>query len=554
MPDLEHALQGNDLGFLKIVASAWGIEMNAPDTVTALPILVEGIIEHADFAEVIEALPQDAKNVLQVLLQNEGKIPWATFVRKYGEVRRMGAARRDRERPDLRPASAVEVLWYRGLIARAILNPPPEGEPQEFAYIPDDLLALLPSLRSESPEPLGRPATPNESAHPLPATDKILDHACTLLAALRLRMDEDALKRLPLGDIPLEALRGLLRAAFLLDYDDLPHPEHTRAFLEAPRAKALAQLARAWMDDKHFNELRLLPGLKFEGEWINEPRRARQAVLELVGQIPENRWWSLSALISGIHDQQPDFQRPAGDYDSWFIRQESTGQYLRGFGTWEDVDGALVRFLILGPMHWLGMVNLAAPQKNAPPAALQLSRWAEALWHGAPPEGLAAEDGGVKVFPDGRVTVAAKAPRALRYQVARFCQWENSSEIDKTYIYRITPGALERARAQNLRPSQFAALLRRHSEGPLPPQLLQALDRWEQSGTQAVVEPVFLLRVTSAEILTALRKTRAGKYLGEVLNETTVIIRAGKESQVMSALAEIGYLTESKLQKPPADE
>src|SRR5512142_950018 len=216
MPDLEHTLQGHDLGFLKIVAGGWGIELNAPDTVTALPILVEGVVENADFAEVIEALPQDAKNVLQALMQNEGRMLWAAFIRKFGELRRMGMAKRDRERPDLKPASAVEVLWYRGLIGRAFLNLPPASEPQEYAYIPEDLLPLLPTLRADVPPPLGRPATPNASAHPVLACDRVLDHACTLLAALRLKMDESALKKLPLGGIPVKALVDLLRAARLL--------------------------------------------------------------------------------------------------------------------------------------------------------------------------------------------------------------------------------------------------------------------------------------------------------------------------------------------------
>jgi hypothetical protein len=558
MPDLEHTLQGHDLGFLKIVAGAWGIELNAPDAVSALPSVVQKIIDHADFAEIIDALPQDSRNVLQVLVQNEGRLPWATFVRKYGDVRRMGSARRDRERPDLKPSSAAEVLWYRGLIGRAFLNIPPETEPQEYAYIPEDLLPLLPSLHGETPQPLGRPATPNEAAHPLLADDAILDHACTLLAALRVRMDEAALSRLKLGGIPLEALKGLLRAAHLLDYDDLPSPESTRAFLESPRGKALAQMAQAWMEDKYFNELRLLPGLKFEGEWSNDALHARSSLLELVSQIPENRWWSISAFINAIHDEQPDFQRPAGDYDSWFIRQESSGNFLRGFGSWDDVDGALVRFIITGPLHWLGLVDLATNEPAAAdergrvlqPTALRLSRWAAALWHGEPADLPAAEEGGIRTSTDGRLAVTMQTPRALRYQIARFCQWDGEKERDGRceYLYRLTPAALERARAQGLRASQLIGLLRRYNDGPLPPTLVQALERWEASGAQAMVEKVVLLRVTSPEILAALRKTRAARWLGEALNETTVIVRAGAEEQVLNGLMEIGYLAEARIE------
>lgn len=553
MPDLEHTLQGRDLGFLKIVASAWGIELNAPDTVTALPVVVNGILEHDDFNEVIETMPQDAKNVLQALIQSEGRLSWASFVRKYGDVRRMGTAKRDRERPDLRPNSAVEVLWYRGLIGRAFLNLPPSAEPQEYAYIPDDLLPLLPSLRADVPPPLGRPATPNESAHPQPASDRILDYACTLLAALRLRMDLAGRERQNLGGIPLEALKQLLNSARLLDYDGLPQPERTRAFLEAPRGKALAQLAQSWMEDKYYNELRLMPGLKFEGEWMNDALLARKTILELVSQIPENRWWSLSAFISAIKDQRPDFQRPAGDYDSWFIRREDTtgtenGAYLRGFGAWDEVDGALVRFMITGPMHWLGLVDLAAPENGGAPTALRLSKWAEGLWHGDATEGLRAEDGSLKTSSDGRIILPETTARAVRYQVARFCSWEGEKEHDghTEYHYRITPAGLERAKAQNLRASQLAGLLRRHNDGPLPPAVVQALEHWENTGTQVVIEHVSVLRVTTPEILSALRKTRAARLLGESLNETTVLVRAGSEEQVLSALAEIGYLAEGK--------
>lgn len=553
MPDLEHTLQGHDLGFLRIVAGGWGIELTAPDAVTALPVVIQGISEHNDFAEVVEALPDDAKRVLQALIENEGRMPWAAFVRKFGDVRRMGPARRDRERPDRKPATAAEVLWYRGLLGRAFLNLPPEHQPQEYAYIPDDLLPLLPSLRGDSPPPLGRPATPVEAAQPLLASDAVLDHVCTLLAALRLRMTEDALQTLALGGMPPSALRALCSAANLLD-GSLPHPERTRAFLEAPRAEALAQLARAWMEASQFNELRMLPGLKFEGDWRNDPLQTRRLLLDLVGTIPENRWWSLNALVSSVHEQQPDFQRPAGDYDSWFIRRAGTDTYLRGFAVWDEVDGALLRFLICGPLHWLGFVDLARPavEEDAPISAFRLTPWAGALWHGNPPEGLQKETAKIKMSADGEIRVPARAPRTVRYQVARFCQWEtdNRTAADGKetgyYRYRVTPAALERAGEQGLRPTQLLNLLRRFHDGPLPGALAQAIERWEGNGTQARIEQTTLLRVRSAEILAALRKTRAARWLGETLNETTILVQHGAEEQVLAMLAEIGYLAEIK--------
>ncbi len=150
MPDLTHTLQGNDLGFLRMVAGAWGIELNSPDAYIALPVLVSAMQNRQLVNEVIESLPAAARGALMALIENDGALPWSLFCRKFGEVRVMGAAKRDRERPDLNPESPAELLWYRALIGKAFFNLPPE--PQEFAYLPDDLLEYL--------QPLGVPRTP----------------------------------------------------------------------------------------------------------------------------------------------------------------------------------------------------------------------------------------------------------------------------------------------------------------------------------------------------------------------------------------------------------
>ena len=49
-------------------------------------------------------------------------MPWAGFTRQFGDVREIGAGKRDREQPYLAPASAAEVLFYRGLLERAFFD------------------------------------------------------------------------------------------------------------------------------------------------------------------------------------------------------------------------------------------------------------------------------------------------------------------------------------------------------------------------------------------------------------------------------------------------
>lgn len=538
MPDLQHTLQGHDLGFLKMVAEAWGIELNAPDAYTGLPQLVQFMVDRNHMADLLGTLPAQPRTALDELLEHEGRLSWAIFTRRYGEVRVMGSARRDRERPDLKPVSPAEMLWYRALIGRAFFNDP--AEPQEFAYIPDDLLNLIQPSTARGPAPLGRKATAAERAHPIPVNDRILDHACTLLAALRLGMD---LTELPSAQwaVPPQTLLKLLQAAELVDDVNQPQAEAVKNFLGTPRGQALATLASAWMNSPHFNELRLLPGLSMEGDWSNNPLLARRFVLDLLSHIPQNEWWSLSAFVNAVRERHPDFQRPAGDYDSWFIRQESSGQFLRGFASWDDVDGALLRYLICGPLHWMGLLDLATPPSGGDPSAFRFSGWASNLWHGSVPANLPAEEGGLRVISDGRVSVLPLAPRALRYQIARFCQWEE--ERDGEYRYRITPASLERARQQSLKPAQLLALLRKYAPA-VPPPLSQAIERWEEQGVQAAIRPAVLLRVSSPDILAALRQSRASRYLAEPLSPTVVLIHPGSEEKLMLALAELGYLGE----------
>jgi len=537
MPDLFHTLQGNDLGFLRMIANAWGIELNAPDAYTALPVLVGGICNQILVNEIVEALPGEARRALLALIDNEGRMSWALFTRRYGEVRAIGAARRDRERPDLKPVSPAEILWYRALIGKAFLNI--TNEPQEYAFIPDDLLDFLEPLNAEGRLALGRPASPGECAYAIPANDQILDHTCTLLAALRMGKDSVRLVDKDWG-ISLAFLTNLLSGAGLLDASNLPRPEAARTFLEASRSDALNMLAQSWWKSKSFNELRLLSGLKFEGEWQNYPFQTRQTILEILSQLPQDVWWSLPAFVNAMHEIHPDFQRPAGDYDSWFIRKGNSDDFLRGFSSWNEVDGALLRFMITGPLHWLGFYDLAAPDLQTAPTAFRPSGWAEALWHGSSPQGLRPEKETIRLSGDGHLKLNCYVPRSVRYQIARFSEWENEGPDE--YIYRLTPESLELARQQGLRTSHLVSLFKRYATKPLPPTLIESLERWEKLGVQARFELVTLLKVASPEILASLSRSRAARFLGETLNPSTVIIKPGGEEPIRTTLLELGYL------------
>lgn len=540
MIDLFHTLQSSDLGYLKMVAGLWGIELQAPDVQTAMHSLVKAMLKPQLVNEILTVLPAEASFALQELMKNDGILPWALFTSQHGEVRSMGPARRDRERPDLYPDSAAEVLWYRGLIGRAFLDL--EQEPQEYAYIPDDLVPYMITLLNKEEKRMGRPASPKETAVIQPANDRILDDVCTLLAALRSGIPP---REIPAGflGIPSPFLVALLKSTGMVEEDLDTQPEAVRMHLEEPRGVALAQLVETWFNSQKVNELRMLPHLKFEGTWVNHPLETRRTILELVSSLEEGTWWSLGKFISSVQKHHPDFQRPAGDYDSWFVLEKESGEYLKGRVSWEKVDGALLRFMICGPMHWLGLMDLSRTESGAEVSAFRISKWAQNLWHGSAPPGLPAEEDSLVVNRDGRIRLSNRSPRAVRYQIARLGEWQERR--DQHYIYRVTPKSLQQAHGQGLRPQHLISLLKKHAGGGMPPSFLDALNRWEKSGTEAKLFSASLLRVERPEILNQLLQSPAKRYLGEVLNPTTVEVKRGAEESVQNALFQLGFLSET---------
>jgi len=542
MPDLYHSLINFDLGHIKIIADLWGLELDSDDVDSAAQELCASLLDLETITETIDILPAEALAALTALVESGGRLEWAVFAREYGEMREMGAGKRDRERPYLKPSSTAEILFYHGLLAKAFFDSPKGA--QEFAYIPDDLLEIIKheGHEGEKEEPLGRPATPVEKMFEILTSDRIIDDATTYLAALRVGKSDWQ------SDLRLTALlttEGLLKKG-------APQTEKVKSFLEASRAEALKSLIEAWQSSQTFDELRLVPGIICEGEWENQPLVTRGYLLNLINCIPQNKWWSLPAFLRAIKEKYPDFQRPAGDYDSWFIKRESDGQYLRGFTYWDSVDGALIKYFIQ-TLYWLGMVDLASPEEGKEVTAFRIVK--------SKVEGQRSKvEGKIVVSSNGKITISRMFSRAVRYQISRFCEWENgldtpfrgysstnsghrSTPTDE-YKYQVTAQSLTHAKEQGLKAEQLLSLLVKYTNSTVPPALVKALKRWEMHGSEARVESLLVLRVSRPEVMEEMRKSKAGKFLGELLSPTAVVVKSGAIQKVVAGLAELGLLAE----------
>lgn len=550
MRTLLNTLQDHDAGHLRILSELWGLNPPPGSTQETARWLAKAMLDPAALQEQVEALPPDASRVLQTILGQGGRLPIAELSRRFGPMRAMGPGRRDREKPWRSPVSPLETVWYRGLIARAFADTP--AGPQEFAFIPSEIAQALPRPSPQRIGPVGQKTGPPTQV--MPASDSAVDDATTLLAALRRR----GAKSIPLPPARMAALSpflaqpaaaelilSLLHQEGLLAGPSLqPHPETVRPFLDLTRTQALETLQAAWMRSLVWNDLAHVPDLTAPGgRWPNDPVLTRRALTLVLGTIPIDAWWDLDALETEIHETQPAFQRPGGDFDSWYLQDARTGAPLQGFEHWEAVDGAVLRYLIHGPLHWLGVIDLGGVDEDAPATCFRLAPTSLRLL-GQPTATIQPDPAALAfVQPDGCISAPIGLPRALRYQIARFCVWEGRDRDG--YEYRLSPSSVQFAQTQGLQLAHIRSVLETASGKPLPEGLKRGLERAFAGGAEARLDRPLILRLSDAAVLRELQGNQATRrYLGEALGPAAVLVREQDWERLRVAAARLGLLIE----------
>ena len=74
MPDLLHTLLKYDIGHLRIIAGAWGLELETSEVDSATEELCASFLDLEAVTETMEILPADARSALTALLESNGKM------------------------------------------------------------------------------------------------------------------------------------------------------------------------------------------------------------------------------------------------------------------------------------------------------------------------------------------------------------------------------------------------------------------------------------------------------------------------------------------------
>ncbi len=476
---------------LRIIAQNQGILLEDIAEDDLLTALVEQMLQPQQVQEVWNELPEEARLALAHLAGDLGGMPAPAFQRRFGELRRFGPGRLQTEQPWKSPTGPGEILWYRGWIAN-VFQQRPEGA-SRFICIPEDLAALLPlsevAITTQPPLPAPLPS-PQVQQH---LDERLLDDLGTLLAyvqnhAVWLRSNgrwrlsdlQQLTPRLRLAALrkqPLEAggpLHLIFYTAKKLNLIVERNRRHRfgkalRPWLEMSRDQQMQSLFRAWRDADDWNDLCLMPGLRCQdGAWSNDPLRTRQVLLEQLRRFAAGDWFGLEDFIAMMYEYLPDFQRPDGLYDTWYI-QNAAGDFLRGFEHWPAVEGRLIRYIWHGPLFWLGVVALdeAGEAWSLTPQGRRLLD-----------EATAEQDSDAPILSVGRDFNIVLAPHIGlwdRLRVALFAFWQAS---EPHYRYQITRRGLKRAAKRGVSSRQVLDFLHRASGGELPPNVRKALESY----------------------------------------------------------------------------
>lgn len=541
MTDLRQSLIKSEFSYLKAVAEKWELTFDAPDARQGLDLLAESLFASNKLARLEKILSAEEIEALVWLDDRNGRETWDHFTRRFGEIREVGAGRLDRERPDLAPISAVEGLWYRALIARGFFES--ESGLLEFAYIPDDIrelaLPLLNPDREKTPAEtfLCRVAVPKETQERQLAPTAILDHVCTILAGLR--MDQDPANHLPdVTDSERSFYQILLVLADMLDEKLSTLPDNLRQYYELTEPEELLKLWKSWLVSETHHDLNMVDGIQIEGVPELDPIPIRQRLIAPLKVLDPQVWWSMESFISQIKERDPDILRSAGEYEAMFIKDTESGEFLTGFSSWDSVEGELIRYILTGPLHWLGLIDLAGTAENTPPMAFRVGVLFQDFIRGSIPSLPATKPESIQIRSKGEIRVTMDVAHKIRYQIARFCEWGTYKA--EAYYYFITPSSLARSEKQGLKVAHLISLLKNHSEA-IPPNMMTALERWHKQGIQASISKKTIMRLGSPAVLKALKRSPAERYILEQLGPTVVIIKEGSEEKIAQALVELGF-------------
>jgi hypothetical protein len=552
-PELLRLLQMLSPSDRRVMAQLWNVPVPDAAALEAAMTDPERVMAQWD------GLREPERAALTRVLSDGGSLPVAVMHRESGGVREPGGFEHPRAYIQaLRtPATPTERLYSMGLIFRM------HDERGAIYRVPNDLRSLLPAVppRDRCLHVMPAPAPPNIA----PGTPTAAEHLIVALLTLAYNgelkaLDDGALSKPSLvklaralpshpdlrtvrreAEWPLVALlrvmaleAGLIKRA---NSGELRPTSHALEWLQAAQAERVRRLLNGWCAST-LDDLTVLCDLRWKGgtPYTLNRTATRRGLLRLLKTLPAGEWVALPALVDAIHTIEPDFQRRDGRYDTWLL-YNAQGELVSGWEQWELVEGALIRHVLCGPLHWLGLFDTDAQQPNAS-TAVRITELGTHLLadEPAPPTML---DVPLIVQSTFEVLCPPGASLYARFQLGRIAEVQQSATVT---IYRLTRRAVLGAAERGIAAHDVLRFLETYSAGNVPPSVAYTLLEWGGQAEQVRLETAVLLHTADPIVLAQLRKDQSlGLSDVEPLAPTLLRVPDGAADLVADQIRRAGW-------------
>ena len=325
------------------------------------------------------------------------------------------------------------------------------------------------------------------------------------------------------------------------------HVAPAHAFFSLPLLERVRLCYRLWLESPFWNEMAYLPDVMVRpGPNALDPAheevvRARQTLVERVLKEQPNAWRETSAFIARTKLYVPYllFPRQYGPRAERYSQGSNPYGWdfrlKRGWLThregWHMVEGGFVRAVILGPLHWLGLVDVKN-EGNA--TTFCLSSALALVTSDELPAMEQMPSGRLVVQPNFELVALAPVSEALLIQLDRFAERIGLEHIAQ---YRITKASITRAIQTGLHGEDMLRVMEGATAGgEIPQNVRYSISEWERQARRIEMwQSATLLEVDDAALLDAL-------FVGEQTRELFV-------RRLSPTLAEVAPYSLSVLQE-----
>jgi hypothetical protein len=547
--NLRTCLDQCSLGLLRQIAAGHGLAVPEPPArAEVVDALVARLEEPGYLDGLLAGLEPGEQQVLELVARDGGEIRGFVLERQL----RQGPAGSE---VNGGPPAAVGRLLGRGLLYRAFQAVGPERG--EVFLIPDEVDRLLPHLTPPERAPIGPVDEPAETRACAPCFN--LFAMASFVRRWRQRAARSGRESSQLEALAEEAAElavelpertvrerwtllahlGLREALFTRDAAGLQPTERFEEWLAEGEAGA-HRLWRSYLESDQWNDLeRAGSGAhRFAGRTA-EPVLARAEVLRVLAANLSERWVLAADVDRLLREQAPDFLREAFEASRAELVDLESGELLGGAQSWDRVEAAFLRYLLSGPLYWLGLLEWGRGPESWD--RLRLTRSGLA-WLAGSENLLLSPLAPLELSGEGRLLAQPAADLALLWQLEPYLTLERRGPPSRYLLSRASFG---RGLAAGGSAAELRRLLERAAGGSLPLELAVSVQRWTIAAGRFKLRPMVVLSAADASELEAvIERLGSSGLLRERLGPLAAVVAPGRGLELAEQLERLGQLPE----------